>query len=160
MRTLATVLLLMLSFSASADQEYWISVASFTSYERAESAVPDIGEQIRQQLNIIPDTSLIRYRVVAGPFASRDAAVDTLDQIKRAGIPDAWILVSEMVSPYEQFDLSGETLPQWQYELSEEAGSETPSFGSMAKPPRDNPEPAPPAEPPAGYQLNKLRRSH
>ena len=162
MRTLTSILLVTFSYAASADQEYWISVASFASSDRAESAAPQIGEQISQRVQVVPDANHIRYRVAVGPISSRDEAETTLDQIKGSGIPDAWILASESTSNYEQFERSGEALPQWQSDLPEEPEyirSETLGFGSRANQNRTDTEPAPLAEPPPGYQLNKLRRT-
>jgi general secretion pathway protein A len=70
--------------STASDERYQIAVAAFRTEARAAEVV-DALEELQIPASVRPDATGTWQRVIAGPFASRDAAVAAQEALTRAG---------------------------------------------------------------------------
>lgn len=91
---LATLALLLAPMTAAQQGDVWVSLGSFRSADAAESARASASQRLLDTVGVVqaetPAGAL--YRVVAGPFATREAALDRLPDIQAGGFADAWLL--------------------------------------------------------------------
>ncbi|MFB3106894.1 MAG: SPOR domain-containing protein, partial [Pseudomonadales bacterium] len=154
MRRIFCLLALLWGNSGYADTEYWISVGSYRDLASAEEFLTQASRQLQESFSISPaDTpSGYFYRVIAGPYLTRDSAVYTLQRAHDAGFADAWMLSTEG--------------PETAYRATtfDELDIDLPPVGELPVIPRrlTIPKTKPPLEPvreaPEGYKLHKLHR--
>lgn len=91
---LATLALLLAPMTAAQQGDVWVSLGSFRSADAAESARASASQRLLDTVGVVqaetPAGAL--YRVVAGPFATREAALERLPDIQAGGFVDAWLL--------------------------------------------------------------------
>ena len=97
----ALFLLLLAPILAAQDGGTWVSLGSYGSPEVAERARNAASEQLSDPVRVssVQTGTGMRYRVVAGPFPSRRAAVERLPHLHAGGYVDAWIIRSGEVTP-------------------------------------------------------------
>ena len=90
----ATLALLLAPLTAAQQGDVWVSLGSFRSAEAAESARAAASQRLMDTVGVVhAETSAGRlYRVVAGPFDTRQAALERLPDIQTSGFADAWLL--------------------------------------------------------------------
>lgn len=91
---LATLALLLAPMTAAQQGDVWVSLGSFRSADAAESARAAASQRLLDTVGVVQaDTPAGRlYRVVAGPFGTRAAALERLPDIQGSGFVDAWLL--------------------------------------------------------------------
>ena len=95
MRSWITLLALLLAPAAVAqDGGSWVSLGSFGASDAAERARSTAAERLSDPVRVSMTETAggVRYRVVAGPFASRQAALARMPDIQGSGYADAWIV--------------------------------------------------------------------
>ena len=140
--------------SGYADTEYWISVGSYRDFARAEEFLTQASGQLREIFSITPaDTpSGYFYRVIAGPYLTRDSAEYTLQRVHDAGFADAWMLATEgpetayRATTFDELDID---LPPI---------GELPVIPQLPTVPKTKPPLEPVREAPEDYKLHKLHR--
>ena len=143
---------------AYAQTQYWTSLASFQSPERAQRGVESLAQSLAMDLSVrvASSSSGTVYRVVSGPFSNRSQAQTVVDQAQVRGVDGAWVwsessesaAVSETLSLDldENFDLQDSEFTFEPNRLDDEAqfiDEEVPTLVEEA---------------PANYKLNRLRR--
>ena len=164
----AALFVLLGASSSWADDPYWVAVGSFSSQEKAEQGRDLIGERLLQPLSVVPadNTAMPRYRVLMGPYASREEADQSSGSAFAAGIVDAWILQTaqrpvqpDALSNVADYSAGDYTSPDWasRYDdLPLEMDAQPLGQGSLE--PREKVERVLVEEAPADYQLHRLRR--
>lgn len=91
---LATLALLLAPMTAAQQGDVWVSLGSFRSADAAESARAAASQHLLDTVGVVQaETPAGRlYRVVAGPFGTRAAALERLSDIQGSGFVDAWLL--------------------------------------------------------------------
>ncbi len=165
------VLTLLLATAAHADIEYWVAVGSFKDLVLAENAQRLASAQLPEVFSITqaetPSGSF--YRVLTGPYLTREVADHMQSEALRSGFKGAWILATDAGSlsmpllsidpyatsePFYSDDLEFE-MPDYDVPISEP--TDIPGFNTPAETERST-EPFRVDEAPADYQLNKLER--
>ena len=146
------------SDSSDLTREYWVSVASHKALDQAESAAREASERLPDQFTVAPATTPTGffYRVVAGPYLSRDVADRLLEESHRIGYTDAWIFSEEALAMpvfADELEVSGVDSTS----TGEALPGEGPEFAPAPAPPRRN-APDLVEEAPEGYSLNRLYR--
>ena len=130
--------------------QYWASIASFDRADEAQQFVTRIELELGDRFTVIErDTVNGRYyRVVTGPYLSRQLAQDRVRGAQAAGYVDAWVWVDRVVAT--------------------QLTSYQPPGGTSSQTSTATPPPSPPTatkvlptlvdQAPDGYQLNRLRR--
>ena len=152
------------SESLDAMREYWVSIASFKAMDQAENGARQASERLPDSFSVAPATTPngFFYRVVAGPYLSREIADHMLEESRRNGYTDAWIFSEEGLSVSGLVDDS-----ELSYSLARESEDRMPL--EMSDIPARSPQSAAPASPPQktkeivqkapeGYSFNRLRR--
>lgn len=123
--------------------EYWAVVGSYKTLERAEVARRTANTTLPQQFEVRGADSAedYLYRVVAGPYLTRELAEDAVAEARQSGIAGAWLLASEAASAPSVRRVSPE-----------------PSAERSADPPVSEPLPTLIEQAPPDYDLHKLRR--
>ena len=163
----ALLAVVLLATQAQAADQYWVAVASFSSEEAAQTGAQRLGRTLAEPLSVHGSQTGVgyRYRVLAGPYADRPAAVAAVEQARAAGVLDAWAFADRdgavqatpvAVTAYEDSagtSLYGEndeyeplqetqTYPTWQQQTAERSEADRKLV----------------EEPPPGYRLHRLRR--
>ena len=159
------MLLLSLSLPVIAEDQYWVAVGSYSSMPQAENGRSLLEQRLSETLTILPaDASgFPPFRVLAGPYASRNRATDSRSMALAAGIEGAWILRTSVLdsldSPmsaadadYASTDWSSGYSDYPELDLESELGS------SEQLEPREKQVRTLVDEAPADYQLHKLKR--
>ncbi len=99
---LALMICMLLTFGiASGNTVYWAVAASFQDLAQAEGILGGIidaaGGQSRVLVAQLNGTTY--YRSASGPYYSRPEAEEARDRIRKAGWPDAWLLVEQETTP-------------------------------------------------------------
>ena len=98
---LATLALSLAPLTAAQQGDVWVSLGSFRSADAAESARAAASQRLLDTVGVVqaetPAGAL--YRVVAGPFATREAALERLPDIQAGGFADAWLLQAASSAP-------------------------------------------------------------
>lgn len=91
---LATLALLLAPMTAAQQGDVWVSLGSFRSADAAESARAAASRRVQDTVGVVQAETPggVLYRVVAGPFGTRDAALERLPEIQANGFVDAWLL--------------------------------------------------------------------
>ena len=91
------LLLSLCACGAVAETEFWSVVGSFNTLERAENARRSASTALTQQFDVRgADTAKdYLYRVLAGPYLTRELAEDAVAEARRNGFPDAWLLATQ-----------------------------------------------------------------
>lgn len=155
-------LLLSLSLPVVADDQFWVAVGSYSSMPQAEKGRTLLEQRLSETLAILPAdaTGLPPFRVVAGPYSSRNRAADSRSMARAAGIEGAWILrISALDSPMPAVAADyGSTAWSSRYSDYPEL-DEDPELGSSEQlEPREKKVRTLVEEAPADYQLHKLKR--
>ncbi|MFK7913874.1 MAG: DUF5916 domain-containing protein [Pseudomonadales bacterium] len=180
-RTALGFLLSLCACGAVAETEFWSVVGSFNTLERAENARRSANTALTQQFDVRgADTARdYLYRVVAGPYLTRELAEDAVAEARRNGFADAWLLatqtslsdptVSPAVSSAAAAAQPDSTLGPANSYQGVQPQTESPAIRQRSPRPgrpagesrdtgtgEDLPELI--SEPPANYNLHKLRR--
>ena len=143
--------------------EFWVSLASFESSERAERLVERAGNSYYEPLSVLGSATEkgYFYRVAAGPYTSSETAKQQMEAARVAGFDGAWVwsgtadlLPSVAGDDYLSVDddLGDLSFDLPEYELDEEDEA---VLSEQREPPPEVVDIAP-----AGYQLNRLRRGN
>ena len=143
--------------------EFWVSLASFESSERAERLVERARDSYYEPLSVLGSATDkgYFYRVAAGPYSSSEAAKQQMEAARAAGFDGAWVwsgtanvLPSLAGDDYLSVDddLGDLSFDLPEYELDEEDEA---VLSEQREPPPEVVDTAP-----AGYQLNRLRRGN
>ena len=100
MRFLLIVFALSLaSTTAAQGGDVWVSLGSFRTVDAAESARGAASQVLLDAVQVArAETAAgVVYRVVAGPFADRLAALERVPDIQANGFKDAWVVPSAQV---------------------------------------------------------------
>ena len=101
MRFLLIVFALSLaSTTAAQGGDVWVSLGSFRTVDAAESARSAASQVLLDAVQVAraETSSGVVYRVVAGPFAGRRAALERVPDIQANGFKDAWVVPSAQVA--------------------------------------------------------------
>ena len=168
MRFMLCCLFLLGTVSASAEPEYWVSVASSKDLVVAEKIQLDAQERLPERFSLQPtDTPKgFFYRVVAGPFASASDAQWLAEQAKLTGFSEAWIFQTDVSRwPDPRLDQSqplsdDDRVSEGSTQRSADESFEAPQrlLDLPEKMDTETPERAVIDEPPPGYKLNKAVR--
>ena len=95
---LATLALMLAPMTAAQQGDVWVSLGSFRSAESAESARAAASQRLPDTVGVVQAETPagVLYRVVAGPFGTRNAALARLPDIQANGFVDAWLLHADM----------------------------------------------------------------
>ena len=91
---LATLALSLAPMTAAQQGDVWVSLGSFRSADAAESARASASQRLLDTVGVVraETPAGVLYRVAAGPFATREAALERLPDIQAGGFADAWLL--------------------------------------------------------------------
>ena len=91
---LATLALSLAPITAAQQGDVWVSLGSFRSADAAESARASASQRLLDTVGVVraETPAGVLYRVAAGPFATREAALERLPDIQAGGFADAWLL--------------------------------------------------------------------
>lgn len=97
---LATLALSLAPMTAAQQGDVWVSLGSFRSPDAAENARAAASQRLLDTVGVVQaETPAGRlYRVVAGPFGTRAAALERLPDIQGSGFVDAWLLQAASAS--------------------------------------------------------------
>ena len=162
-RGVCALLLLSLSLAVYADTQYWVALGSYTSLSQAETGLAELEQRAVEPLSVISADvgGLPRYRVLAGPYSTPDAAAAVRLSAGGWGVAGAWIMRTEeqplsasssAEAPYAAMDWSSS------YEDYPELDLATPPESATELEPREKKQRTLVDEAPADYQLHKLRR--
>lgn len=160
------LLAFLLASAAQADVEYWVSVASHKSFAAAEAAKQDASARLPETFSIKEaDTGIgFYYRVVAGPYLSKEIADHMVGEAKRIGFDQAWVLMTESLSASASDyrpnpDSATESYPAAvpRSSLQPVEPTDIPGFNAPDRPERDHGHNLIDEAPP-GYQLHRLNR--
>ncbi len=149
MRLLICVLSLIVALEAAAEAEFWLSVGSYQERSNAEEALNLANALLPDPFTVTPaDTSYgYFYRILAGPYQTREVAEALRIEALGVGYTGAWLLAVEPGSlsplPSEYLDL--DALPPAEFDDTDRTQDRDP--------PRTLIDEAPP-----DYKLNKLNR--
>ena len=166
----AVLLLLLPAALISADSQYWISVGSFKTEAKASQTAKTYERDYTEKFSVIGSRTDkgFYYRVALGPYVDSTSAREALDVAKRQGLFSGWIWRAGKenipIESVDRDDFSDDLYKELEnyrtkYDLDLDLGlplddsSRNKLIDESAK--ESEPEPA---EPPEGYQLNKLRR--
>ena len=153
-----------------ADSVFWISVGSFkTESKAAETAAVYRGRYSGDFSVVGSNTNRgFFYRVALGPYSNKADAQSNLDTIKLQGLDTAWIWVDRGGLTRTQTDVNEDISDDLYRELESykskydlDLDLDIPFDDSSVKElkqDRSDEDDTKSAEPPSGYQLNKLRR--
>lgn len=94
-RLLAWLAVVLFAGGASAESEYWVSIASYSTLEGASEVRDRASDVFPHELIIEPlwsESGRLLYRVMAGPWADRAEAERVLQRAHATRYPDAWLL--------------------------------------------------------------------
>ena len=165
---LITLMLAFASLPAQADDQFWVSVASYTDQQDAEREASRLSAELAMAMRAVGAATAkgYFYRVAAGPFSSRDSANRQLRAAQAAGFSSAWLWVQDDVdaldtgfsdygSELEPLDEAAiDALLSDDYEYTPEPlpdAAPDENAPRMREEPRSLIEEAPP-----GYKLNRL----
>lgn len=91
---LALIVLLAAAAPAAAQDDFWISVGSFKSFDAAQRLQAQAALALAEPVQMLPAEVAGRnvFRVVGGPYASRATAADHAKNAQTSGYLDAWVL--------------------------------------------------------------------
>lgn len=91
---LALVALLAATVPAAGQDDFWISVGSFKSFDAAQRLQAKAALTLAEPVQMLPAEVAGRnvFRVVGGPYESRAAAAEHARNAQTSGYPDAWVL--------------------------------------------------------------------
>ena len=98
---LATLALSLAPITAAQQGDVWVSLGSFRSADAAESARASASQRLLDTVGVVraETPAGVLYRVAAGPFATREAALERLPDIQAGGFADAWLLQAASSPP-------------------------------------------------------------
>jgi hypothetical protein len=162
---------LLTAVHAQAEVEYWVAVGSYKDLLVAEDAQREASAVLPESFSIShADTpSGFFYRVLAGPYLTREIADHMQNEAMRLGFEGAWMLAAEAGSMSTQYSgiTSFSSSESYQSrELDFDTSDYTTSFSEPGPVPRLNDSDRPEKkaehtlvnEAPADYRLNRLRR--
>ena len=152
-------LLLSLSVPVVAEDQYWVAVGSYSSLSQAEKGRSLLEQRLPETLTIEPTdaTAIPPFRVLAGPYSSRDRATDSRSMALAAGIEGAWILrisVRDWSLPADDADYAS---ADWSYSDYPELDEDSELGSADQLEPREKKARTLVEEAPADYQLHKLK---
>ena len=175
------LLALLFAGASQAAVEYWIAVASYRDLDDAESARSRASEMLPESFSVsqVELDSGLWFRVLAGPYLTRDIADHILSEATRNGFDRAWMLSAEAAvvsgADYTLSDPSlaheyrvedyGADLPPLEpidtdserYSVPASEPANIPGFNAPVRPDRSE-EHKLIDEAPDGYQLHELSR--
>ena len=91
---LALAALLAATVPAAGQDDFWISVGSFKSFDAAQRLQAKAALTLAEPVQMLPAEVAGRnvFRVVGGPYESRAAAAEHARNAQTSGYPDAWVL--------------------------------------------------------------------
>ena len=91
---LALIALLAATVPAAGQDDFWISVGSFKSFDAAQRLQAKAALTLAEPVQMLPAEVAGRnvFRVVGGPYESRAAAAEHARNAQTSGYPDAWVL--------------------------------------------------------------------
>ena len=131
MRLLTCIVLLIVALEVSAETEFWVSVGSYQDRSNAEEALIRANALLPDPFTVTPaDTPYgYYYRILAGPYLTRDTAETLRIAALGAGFDGAWLLAVDSGSmsplPLEYRDLDipdvepdtyDDVLPQYEFD--------------------------------------------
>ncbi len=165
----ASLVAVLLLLPAVAQAEYWITVGSFHDLDAAELTRAEATRLLPETFTVAraETDSGIWYRVLAGPYLSREIADHMRDEARRAGFEQAWILAQESgelaMAGYSGSYLSDPGLEPAAVEPFDEGQAGMATAAEPAEGSRQAPEEKAARtlidEAPPGYQLHRLRRN-
>ncbi|MDA1075372.1 MAG: DUF5916 domain-containing protein, partial [Proteobacteria bacterium] len=137
--------LLLFSVSAAAETQYWVVVGSFQDKAIAETVLQKASMDLLHsyQIQSAETPKGLFYRVLEGPYLTRQVAQRSVQDAASAGYAGAWLFASQELF-FENFDDTS------RYE--DDIGVDQ----RRSYPAREPAPVEPPAEAPAGYGLHKL----
>ncbi len=160
MRSVLCCLYLLVAVNASAEPEYWVSVASTGELGIAERIQREAGERLAEPFSLEPaDTHKgFYYRVMTGPFFDLDRARRLLADAQRAGFDQAWVVPREggeySLGNFERTEVDDVLDTPSDYRLSDPLPDLVPERSEREPSEHQLIEDAP-----EGYRLNRLRRN-
>ncbi|MEM9621809.1 MAG: SPOR domain-containing protein [Pseudomonadota bacterium] len=162
--------------SAYAEMQYWVSVHSFSTEQKAQSTVAKLDQQLTERFQVVgaSTNSGYYYRVASGPYQSRVMAEEQVRSARALGYTGAWLwsddsdAFAQAVRPTAGFsdfgstdDLSGLDDDYTFSDLPEYDDSDTNLGGDTSDADllqQRQPPPELVEEAPTGYKLNQLHR--
>lgn len=163
-----------------ADTNFYVALGSYADQETAEQAGQEASQRLPEPYTVQGAQTGIgyMYRVLAGPYITRELAEQTVAEARQLGFDDAWLLATTdddlAVPRIYSDDLLGEDALERDVELGSGAGSDSytgtsaerrqprsypaPDKGDVPEEPGSTAPPEPVSEPPPGYKLHKLHR--
>ncbi len=163
---LVCLVMTLLGGNARAEVQFWVSVGSFQQQESADRAMAAAGAKLTERFSSIgasTDKGYF-YRVVTGPYLTRELADDMVATARNAGFSGAWLWAEDsgVVDVYSLDVSAGEpdylSLPEYdalQFDPSDYPDATLPDDGYQRS---REAIPQLIEEAPADYKLNKLRR--
>lgn len=172
--------LLVTSVPAYGETNFYVALGSYADQETAEQAGREASQRLPEPYTVQGAQTGIgyMYRVLAGPYMTRELAEQTVAEARQLGFADAWLLASQdddlaLPRVYAD-DLLGEEALEQSRSTDSAASSDVyrteagtvrqprgPTSPGAATPPSERGSATPPApvsEPPEGYKLHKLHR--
>ena len=153
MRVVLCLLVLVANFGY-ADTELWISIGSYKDLQSAEELRIQASGQIQESVSVTPADTIkgYFYRVIVGPYLSREGAAKTLQRVQAVGFADAWVFASERFETINR-------LPDFdELDLDSRVDDELSNFPELPSTREAIPPVEPVTEAPEHYQLHKLHR--
>lgn len=163
MRLLMCIVSLIVALEVSAETEFWVAVGSYQDRSNAEEALIRANALLAEPFTVTPaDTPYgYYYRILAGPYLTRDTAETSRIAALGAGFDGAWLLAADAGSmspvpleyrnldiPDVETDTYDDVLPQYEFDDADSRKAR-----EERDPPRSLID-----EAPADYQLHKLNR--
>ncbi|HEY5645125.1 MAG TPA: SPOR domain-containing protein [Pseudomonadales bacterium] len=162
---------LLLAVLGRADDDYWVSVGSYRAFDQAQAAREQARARLPESFSVSEAMldSGIWFRVLAGPYLTREIAEHMVEEARRQGFVSPWILAGSSSIRTDLADYGGDLLSSeprsadeidlddFALDVPDADRSGVPGF---AAPMRSEPEKEHILvdEAPAGYRLNRLRR--
>jgi hypothetical protein len=175
---ITTLLCCLIPQSTYGDLQYWVSISSYEKRETADRAMADMAGKVNDAVSVIGVQTDIGYffRVVSGPFLTRELAEDRVREVQSQGFATAWLWPDgdnsgEDAYSTTSYDSNYDT--EYQSEYQSDFDSELPDYSSDLEYDQSTPyddeadaalrekrESAPEMveDAPPGFKLNKLRR--
>lgn len=177
------IIVLLFAARAGAEVEFWIAVGSYKDLINAERAQREASAKLPESFSITQaeTDSGNWYRVLAGPYLTREIAEHMMGSARTAGFDGAWILAQEsglygravyadplLSDPGSDALLSGDTYlsdPETErfefdtpsYEVTPASPADIPGFNVPERPERDKTHKLI-DQAPEGYDLHRLNR--
>ena len=162
------LLAVLLLISSASFADLWVNIASFSTDARAEKARAEASDALKMDLSVkgAQTQGGYFYRVVAGPYRTRDDAVGVLERTRSLGFKGVWVIEDPTME-----GRVGDANTGSNAKVSVARGApviaptrRVPTAREVAAPSlsearaSDNEAPPEQAKPPSNYKLHKLRR--